>query len=150
MYLGLSFGLNFLDCHFLKHFPFDGAIEAVLLKGETPHLFGSVADVEFFEHGPRFLLVEMVNDEEVGDVLALRHCQPAAASGVPVEVGAEVVELVVDDPILGSVAPPQFRVPRPLLIEPCLRIALNSSGWERFPVWLYLVDMHDVTLIINY
>ena len=83
--------MDLLDSHLLKHLSLDCSIEAVLFKGKSLYLFWSISDVEFFKHGPRFLLVEMVNDEKISDVLALGHRQPIAATRMTIEIRAEIV-----------------------------------------------------------
>jgi len=49
---------------------------------------------------------------------------------MPIEVGAQVVKLVVDDPVFRSIATPQLGVPGFFLIKPGFRIALDASGWQ--------------------
>ena len=91
---------------------------------------GVSPDIKLLENSSGLLLVKVVDDEEVGDVLALGHRQPASAPWMPIEVGAQVVKLVVDDPVFRSIATPQLGVPGFFLIKPGFRIALDASGWQ--------------------
>ena len=70
----------------------------------------------------------MVDDEEVSDVLSLGHGQPVATAGVSVDVVLQVVEFVLDDPVLRCVTAPQLSVSLLLLVHPDLRVAFEAPG----------------------
>jgi hypothetical protein len=75
-----------------------------------------------------------MDNEEISDVLSASHHQPILPSWMLIHEFAEIVELVLDDPITGSIAAPQLAVPGLLLLKPDGSVALQPSCWQTFSI----------------
>lgn len=58
----------------------------------------SFSDIILFEFLPCFVLVEVVDNEEVGNVLSLGHSEPVGSARVRVNERSEIIEFVLYDP----------------------------------------------------
>lgn len=57
------------------------------------------------------------------------------------EIG-EIIEFVVEDPVLRGITAPEFSVSGLLLLQPDRSVALQPAGWKPLPVLLRLNYLH--------
>ena len=140
----LSLWLNFFDCHFLEQFSFYGSVESIFFKAVPWNLIFGITNVKFGKNLSGLLFIEVVNDEEIGDILALSHGQPVFSSWVPVNKWGKIIEFILNDPVFGVVITPKLSISFLLLVDPDLGTSSDSSGGQGFPVRFDVFNFHDI------
>jgi hypothetical protein len=71
----------------------------------------------------------MMNNEEIGDVLATSHAEPGFSSRMDIHELVEVIKLILHNPIVRSIATPQLSISGLLFLQPDGSITFHSTGW---------------------
>ena len=136
--------MDFFDCHFLEQLSFYGSVKSIFFKAVPWNLIFGITNIKFCENLSGLLFVEMVNNEEIGNILALGHGQPVFSSWVPVNEWGEIIEFILNDPVFGVVITPKLSISFLLLVDPDLGTSSDSSSGQGFPVRFDVFNFHDI------
>lgn len=123
--------LKFSGSILLEKLLLDRPEKPVLLKRKPWFLlYWGLAFIKFGQNSPGFILVEVVGNEMLSDVLALGHGQPVFSSRMFVDIVAEIIQLVFNDPE-GVLITPKLAISLCFLFGPVGRTVLDASCRER-------------------